>query len=75
MKQSFKDMAVREINAITNFIETVQQFYPCTEEQALKVLKVYKNCKVVKLDRTNGRYTVVYHGFWEPETIQNAINA
>jgi hypothetical protein len=75
MRQSIKDMSMRMLNGQNNFIETVQQIASCNQEQAMKVFKVYRNCKVLKYSAGIGRYSVIHGGFLEKDTIQRAIES
>jgi hypothetical protein len=75
MKTSIEDMSMRMLNGQNNFVETIQQIVGCTHDEAIKVFKVYRNCKVLKYSAGIGRYSVIHGGFLEKDTIQCAIDA
>jgi hypothetical protein len=74
MKSALKPMFTRIENAIDGFISTVMEQFGTTLEDAEKVLRVFKMCKVVKLDASMGRYNLTHGAYWDKEVIQNAIN-
>ena len=75
MKKSFQDMAERLVNAENDFLQIIQDIANCTQAEAIKVFKVYRNCKVLKYSAGIGRFSVIHGGFLDKETIQLAINS
>ena len=68
-------IADRMINAVDNFVETIQSISGCNKAEAEKVLAVYRKNKIVKLDAVIGRYSVKHGVFLDKEVIKNAIDS
>lgn len=73
MKQSFRDMAVRAVNAEKAFIEVLVALGGITDEQAQKVLAYYVKHKLVKLSIGVGAYNVKHSAFLDRDVIQRAV--
>lgn len=60
-------------NAQTAFITDVMEQFGKTEQEATKVLAVFRKVKAVKYDAAMGRYDLVHGAFWEADVIDRAI--
>lgn len=69
-----KAIAQRIVNAETRFVDVITAISGCTQEQALKVLAVYKKHKVAKLNVSQGVYDFKHGVYLEKDVILNAIN-
>lgn len=68
-----KAVAQRVVNAQTRFTDLMIEISGCTQEQAVKVLEVYKKAKVVKLNVAQGVYDFKHGAFVEKDVILRAI--
>lgn len=75
MQQSFKNMAHRAVTAENNFAECVMQVIGCTQEEAFKVLAVYRKAKAVKNDYAVSRIVVKHGAFWNADVLRRALAA
>lgn len=74
VKQGLKNIARRSVNAHFKFINAVMEQFGKTEQEALKVLHVFKKFGAVKLDAISGQFTLKDGRFWEKEVINRALN-
>lgn len=72
MRQSFKDMTQRAVNAEAEFIESLQRLGGITKEEAAKVLDLYLEQKIAKIDYGIGRVMVKHGAFLDRDTIRYA---
>lgn len=70
---SIQPMLRRMENAQTAFITDVMEQFGKTEQEATKVLAVFRRVKAVKYDAAMGRYDLVHGAFWEADVIDRAI--
>lgn len=70
-----RDIAQRMVNAENSFIESLMVAGEITKEQAEKVLQIYRNAKVVKMDAVVGQMTVKHGAFLDRDVILRAAEA
>ncbi len=68
-----KAVAIRIVNAENRFIANVQDLAGCTKEAAEKVLRVYRNLKIAKMDAVNGVISVKHGMYLDADILANAI--
>jgi hypothetical protein len=73
MKQSFKDMAQRFVNAENRFTDYVKQATGTDDATAHKVLAYYRQHKIVKLDAVSGTFSVPHGALLDAATLRNCI--
>ena len=73
METSFRNMAQRIVNAEENFIDSIVEF-GYSEQEAVKIFKVFKKAKMIKLEAGIGRYNLQHGSFWDKVIMNNAIN-
>ena len=70
---STRDMAIRQQNAIDNFIANVREQFGFTEREAETILNMYRKAKAVRLDWAMGRYSLTHGAFWERAPMERAL--
>lgn len=73
MRQSFLDMAFREVAAKEQFARTLQEIAGVDEITAHTLTNWYLRKKLAKLDRGIGRVTVVHGAFLDRKAILHAV--
>lgn len=74
MKQSFKDMAQRSVNAENRFLEYVMQTTGASSAVAAKVLAYYRKHKLVRIDAVSGNFSVPHGALLDAATLRNCID-
>lgn len=69
----FKVIAQRLANAEDRFMAAVQEQFGKTEAEAAKILAVFKDHKIVKLDAITGQFTLSQGIFWDSVVMDNAL--
>ena len=69
-----KEIAQRIVNAENSMIDEIVEQFGFSENEAEKILKVFKKAKAVKLDVYMGRYELTHGAFWCKEVMKNALN-
>jgi hypothetical protein len=73
MKQSFKDMAQRFVNAENRFTDYVKQATGTDDATAHKVLAYYRKHKLVRIDAVSGSFSVKHGALLDAATLRNCI--
>ena len=68
-----QDMITRIVNAETSFISDVIEQFGFTQEQATKILAVYKKYKIAKVDPVMGRVNIKHGAYWDKEPMSKAL--
>mgnify|MGYP003137517170 CR=1 FL=1 len=68
-----KAVAQRIVNAEEQFIGWAQGAAQCTRQEAEKILAVYRNENLVKIDPVGGQFTLKHGVFAEADVLRNAM--
>lgn len=64
----------RQVNARAEFVSNLKEQFGYSDEQAAKILDVYRKAKAVKMDFAQGRYHLTHGAFWDKEVLDRALN-
>ncbi len=70
VKQGFRNLAARQIQAESDFLDVLQRNGWLDRESAELVLAYYRKHKLVKMDAVNGTMTVKHGAFLDTDTIR-----
>ena len=73
LHEQMAPMFQRMENAQTSFINDVMEQFGKTEEEATKVLAVFRKVKAVKYDAAMGVYNLTHGAYWEADVIDRAL--
>ena len=73
MEVGLKNVASRMVAAENNFVEVLMNFGEISKSDAEKVLAVYRNLKLVKMDAVIGVMSVKHGAYLDKATIANAL--
>ena len=71
--QACKNIAQRSINAENNFINSVMEQFNFSQNEAERILSVYKKYKLVKIDYVTGQFNLKDGRFWDRYPMENAL--
>jgi len=71
--QACKNIAQRSINAENNFINSVMEQFNFSQNEAEKILSVYKKHKLIKIDYVTGQFNLKDGRFWDRYPMENAL--
>lgn len=66
-------VAERYVNAENRFIESAAEQFGISPEDAAKVLRVYRDANIVKIDPVVGQFSLKHGAFWEKPQIEAAL--
>jgi len=73
VKEGFKNMAVRRVNAERHLVEMLMAFGKIDEPTAEKVAAFYLKNKLAKLDAVNGVSRIKHGAYYNETAIRNAV--
>jgi hypothetical protein len=74
LMNAYKAIATRITNAEESFINYVQTVAPfATREEAIHVLKVYRQVKAIKIDAIGGQFIFTHGAYGDVDVIKRAI--
>ena len=72
MRQAFRDIAQRIETAETKFVAYVVEQTGMTTREAEHVLRVFKKCRVIKIDAVMGQWDIKHGAYLDVEVMRRA---
>jgi hypothetical protein len=72
MRDAFRDIAQRIETAETKFVAYVVEQTGMSTDEAEHVLRVFKKCRVIKIDAVMGQWNVKHGAYLDAEVMRRA---
>lgn len=72
-RSEVEPIAIRITNAENAFRKAVAEHFDKTPEEANRILRVFRQEKIVKIDPIMGAFTLAHGAFWEADVMDRAL--